>query len=333
MKEYTVLPLLNSAFEPGMARQTVEQFEDEDLRNIARAELFYFCGNAKECCEIVRDYLENEVIELRLSACMLYGYANMTTGNAAAARRGMEGIQSCVKKIRKADVPREIEAYCVMAGYVGAVLLHLPTDGIPSLWEYSGILPEGLKLFAVYVMAHQAYLNGEYWSAYGMCRTALLMAGNVYPISAIYIRCMMAMCMINRKCKDEAQAEILKGWALAEKDDFIEPFIEHHGLLHGLIEVCIRKKNIDAYKRITDGVLSFSRGWMELHNPEAKKKVTNELSTMEFSIAMMASAGWTNKEIASYMEISVNTVKHYLTDIFSKLNVKKREELKKYMLR
>lgn len=47
---------------------------------------------------------------------------------------------------------------------------------------------------------------------------------------------------------------------------------------------------------------------------------------------MMASDGWTNKEIASYMEISVNTVKHYLTDIFSKLNVKKREELKKYML-
>ncbi len=71
---------------------------------------------------------------------------------------------------------------------------------------------------------------------------------------------------------------------------------------------------------------------MEIHNTKAKRKVTNELSAMEFSIAMMASDGWTNKEIASYMEISVNTVKHYLTDIFSKLNVKKREELKKYML-
>lgn len=32
------------------------------------------------------------------------------------------------------------------------------------------------------------------------------------------------------------------------------------------------------------------------------------------------------------MGISVNTVKHYLTDIFCKLDIKKREELKQYML-
>lgn len=115
-------------------------------------------------------------------------------------------------------------------------------------------------------------------------------------------------------------------------DDFVELFIEHHGLLQGLIEVCIRKNDPDAYKRITDGVLSFSRGWMAVHNPETKNKVTDELTVMEFSIAMQASGGWTNKEIAAHMGISVNTVKHYLTDIFCKLDIKKREELKQYML-
>lgn len=87
------------------------------------------------------------------------------------------------------------------------------------------------------------------------------------------------------------------------------------------------------YGRITEGVLSFSRGWMMIHNPETEWKVTNELSTMEFSIAMLASGGWTNKEIAEHIGISVNTVKHYLTNIFCKLNVKKRDELKKYMLK
>lgn len=116
-------------------------------------------------------------------------------------------------------------------------------------------------------------------------------------------------------------------------DNFLEPFIEHHGLLRGLIEACIRKSDPDAYRRITEGVLSFSRGWMTIHNPETEWKVTNELSTMEFSIAMLASGGWTNKEIAEHIGISVNTVKHYLTNIFCKLNVKKRDELKKYMLK
>ena len=42
MNKYTVLPLLNSSFEPGKALETVEQFEDKDFRNIAMAELYYF---------------------------------------------------------------------------------------------------------------------------------------------------------------------------------------------------------------------------------------------------------------------------------------------------
>lgn len=333
MKEYTVLPLLNSAFEPGMAKAVVERFEDEDLKKIARAELYYFTGQAQECAELCRNYLTSKVIELRLSACMLYGYANLTLGNAAAARKGMEGIQACMKMAQRSKASREVFASCVFASYVGAVLLHLPADNIPSLWEYSDGLPEGLRIFAIYMVAHQAYLNGEVWSAYGMGRAALLMAQKTYPISMTYMRCMMAMCMINRKQKEEAQKELLAGWELAEKDNFLEPFIEHHGLLRGLIEACIRKRDPEAYKKITEGVLSFSRGWMALHNPETRRKVTSELSTMEFSIAMLASGGWTNKEIAEHLGISVNTVKHYLTDIFCKLNVKKRDELKKFMLK
>lgn len=165
MCDYMVLPLLNSSFEPGRAREVVEGFVDVDLRNIARAELFYFTGRAEECCEITRGYLSSRVIELRLSACILYGYSNLTLGNVAAAKRGMEGIQSCLKLAMKKKVPEDVYASCLLAGYVGAVLLHLPTDGMPAFGEYSRMLPEGLRLFATYVMAHHTYLNGEIWSA------------------------------------------------------------------------------------------------------------------------------------------------------------------------
>ena len=270
MCDYVVLPLLNSSFEPGRAREVVEGFVDVDLRNIARAELFYFMGQAEECCEITRGHLSSRVIELKLSACILYGYSNLTLGNVAAAKRGMEGIQSCVKIAMKKKVPKDVYASCLLAGYVGAVLLHLPTDGMPAFGEYSRMLPEGLRLFATYVMAHHTYLNGEIWSAYGMGKAALFMAERSYPISMTYIHCMMAVCAINRKHKQEAQEEMLRSW---------------------------------------------------------------ELSTMEFSIAMLASGGWTNKEIGEHLGISINTVKHYLTDIFCKLNVKKRDELKKFMLK
>lgn len=305
MNKYTVMPLLNSSFEPGKAREIVAGFEDMDVRNIAQAELFYFMGEAESSSEIAERYLTSEIMELRLSASMIYGYSNMTLGNLVAVQRGLEEIQECLKLAMRKKVSEETLAVCVFARYAGAVLLHLPTDGIPSLWKYSSKLPEGVRLFAVYVMAHHSYLNGEYWSAYGMCQAALAMT----------------------------REELMKGWNLAEKDNFIEPFIEHHGLLRGLLEACIRKSNPDMYRRITEGVLSFSRSWVSIHNPQTKGKVTNELSTMEFSIAMLAGEGWSNKEISAYLGITVNTVKHYLTGIFSKLNVNKRSELKDYMLK
>ena len=213
--DYMVLPLLNSSFEPGRAREVVEGFVDVDLRNIARAELFYFTGRSEECCEITRGYLSSRVIELRLSACILYGYSNLTLGNVAAAKRGMEGIQSCLKLAMKKKVPADVYASCLLAGYVGAVLLHLPTDEMPAFGEYSRMLPEGLRLFATYVMAHHTYLNGEIWSAYGMGKAALFMAERPYPISMTYIHCMMAVCAINRKHKQEAQEEMLRSWELA----------------------------------------------------------------------------------------------------------------------
>lgn len=114
-----MLPLLNSAFKPGTAVEVVERFEDSDFRNIARAELFYFSGRAKECCEIAESYLEDEAIELRLSACILYGYSNLSLGNSAAARRGLEGIQECMKLVKREGASKEVQAVCVLAGYAG----------------------------------------------------------------------------------------------------------------------------------------------------------------------------------------------------------------------
>ena len=65
---------------------------------------------------------------------------------------------------------------------------------------------------------------------------------------------------IVEEMKQEAQEEMLRSWELAKMDGFLEPFIEHHGLLRGLIEACIRNRDPEAYQRITEGVISFSRG-------------------------------------------------------------------------
>ena len=45
--------------------------------------------------------------------------------------------------------------------------------------------------------------------------------------------------------------------------------------------------------------------------------------------AMLASRDWNNQEIADYLGFSPNTVKTYLSRIYVKLNIKKRDETEK----
>ncbi|MCD8215620.1 MAG: LuxR C-terminal-related transcriptional regulator [Clostridiales bacterium] len=48
---------------------------------------------------------------------------------------------------------------------------------------------------------------------------------------------------------------------------------------------------------------------------------------------MLAAKGWTNKEIASHLNISVNTVGSQITGILRKLNITKRSDLSEFMLK
>ncbi len=97
MNEKTVLPLTNSSFLPGEAAKTVERFQDVDTRNIARAELYYFQGKAQECSDITELYLMSPKVGHRLTACILYVYANMTLGNVAKSQKGLEDIKEILR--------------------------------------------------------------------------------------------------------------------------------------------------------------------------------------------------------------------------------------------
>lgn len=327
-----VLPLVGCSFEPGNVKEAIAEIKDTELAEIARAEKYFFSAQAEDCVKIVKKYLTSEDMMLRLSADMLYTFSNLTLGNAAAAKNARQDVYECVKRALKEEMSEETKASCIFAFYVTSIFLHiLPEEDIPPLQECVHKLPKGQRLFAMSLLAHEMYLKGEYAKSEGIVSSALMMADEMYPISFIYLKCVEAMCQINLKNQEAAIQTVSVAWETAKKDKFMEPFIEYHGLLQGTLEVCVRKSEPEFYKKLVDGVIAFSRGWMKIHNPQMQKMVTDLLTPMEFSIAMLACRDWTNQEIADYLGLSVNTVKHYISEILEKLNIDKRSKIRDFV--
>lgn len=241
-------------------------------------------------------------------------------------------VAQILRKYLEKEEDPEIIASCLFAYYVTSVLIHIPPEeGTPPLDRYLSYLPVGQRLFAISILGHVAYLNGEYARAQGMVQTAMAMTERTYPISMIYLNCVAAMCQINQKDQEGARVSVSTGWEMARKDRFLEPFIEYHGLLQGVLEASIRKSEPEVYKKLVDGVIAFSRGWMKIHNPQMQKAVTDLLTPLEYSIAMLACRDWTNQEIGEHLGLSVNTVKHYVSGILEKLHIDKREKIKEFV--
>ena len=58
------MPLLNSVFPLGQCTRYIEKMEDEDERNIAWAEYYYFSGQAEKAAEAVELYLCTSTVRM-----------------------------------------------------------------------------------------------------------------------------------------------------------------------------------------------------------------------------------------------------------------------------
>ena len=326
-----LMPLMNSAFPPGRCRETAEAMAAGAQRDIALAEYHYFSGQAEKAMQDTEVYLTSTDGATRLSACWIFAYSCLTMGRIDYARHALQEIQNTLAANRKTAPPvRAIESFVAFAA---AVLLHLPLpEKMPPMETFLPLLQPGLRAFALYVLAHYLYLKEEYGQSAGIVEATLAMGADAYPISAIYLHLVAVMDYMSLKQPERAQTHLLAAWEIARPDDLIEGFGEHHGLLGAMLEAIIKPKWPEDFKRIIDITYRFSSGWRRVHNPITGHDVADDLTTTEFAACMLAARGWTNQEIADHMHISPNTVKRHIAVSLEKLNIRRRQDLKQFML-
>ena len=326
-----LMPLMDTAFVPGNCRAAALAMTPGPRGDIALAEYHYFSGQPEAAAKEAEAYLTSPDIGAKLSACLIYAYANLSLGRIPRARFALDELNAALASAGK-ESP-EFRAAAAFVASAGAVLLHLPMpDKLPEIESFLPLLPPGLRAFALYVQAHYLYLKKEYSKSAGTVEATLAMGASAYPIPAIYLHLVAVMDYMSLKQSEQAQGHLLTAWEMARPDDLIEGFGEHHGLLGAMLEAVIKPKWPEDFKRIIDITYRFSSGWRRVHNPITGHDVADDLTTTEFAIAMLAARNWTTQEIAEHLNISVNTVKSHISEAMRKLNVRNRKSLKQYML-
>lgn len=328
-----LLPLMNSEFELGNLSAYIESLPTEEMRQIVLAEYAYFSGNDEEACKISEQWMNYEKLSVRLSAMVLFTYANLPLGHTRMSSVGLEKLQEMVKSMENAEMNQKQQAMYLFIYTMSRVLLHLSLDDVPPMEQYLCYLPRGLRAYACYIIARKAYLNGEYGRAQGIAETALLIQERPCIIPSIYLHLVSSMSLMAMKQIEEAKTHFMSAWELAKVDGILQPFAEHHDLLDGLIEICLQGAYPKEYRKIISITNRYSSGWRKVHNITSGDTVAENLTSLEFSIAMLANRGWTNAEIAEHLHFSEHTVKRYVSDIYQKLGISSRKQLQQFMLR
>lgn len=328
------MPLMDASFQPGQAEKAVAEMGDATQAALARIEVQYLRGSfddvVRETESLMRD--ANDLV-VRATAGLWNMMANMPCGHPGAARRMKGEVEAlCWTAIQREDDPR-MRAQCSIVDSTIVSYFFEGRAAYAPLADAIGHLPGGQRLYASYLVALQAFNLGEYGNSLGVANTALAYCAKTYPVSMIYLHIVAACDYMALHRPEEAAAEFDQAWRLASADGFVAPFVDHYVQLQGLMEACLKKADPVLYRRISKTAVASRMGWISIvDSEEADSVVGSGVTAPELGVAALAKRGWTNREIAALLGVSVNTVKHRLSAAFQKFGITRRSDLAAFKL-
>ncbi len=325
-------PILHN-YELGNILGYIESIADEDDRNAALYEYYYFTGEFEKSALLIEPYLDSKNPVLRSGAAMFYIFDNLCLGHLNKSFYASSILKEEIEKSFSSEDLLELRAVNVLSVLIVKTQLQLSVGTIKSMKDHIKYLDPAVSLFACFIMALETYLEKDYSKALGITETALSLADSRCIIPLIYLHIIEAVCYINLLKTEEAVQSIEKAWALAAPDKLVMPFVENYNLLQGLVEKHFKKKHPKDYNKIISISKKFNSAWFEAYNQVNERSVAANLTNTEFTIAMLYSRNWRAKEIAAHMELSERTIMNYITLIYDKLHINGKKELAEFLLK
>lgn len=102
--------LMSTSFQPGECLQTIETLDSDDIKKMAYCEYYYFTGQHDKAVNISELYLNHPDSMLKLSACLIHTFANLSLNRINAAKGGLESLKENLNQIfEKKQIIRQLQ--------------------------------------------------------------------------------------------------------------------------------------------------------------------------------------------------------------------------------
>ena len=164
--------------------------------------------------------------------------------------------------------------------------------------------------------------------------TALSFCSSENQISfhEIYFRVACASAYVKLQRTDEAVFRLKDALALAVPGGFIMPIAESLTTFQGLLEPLLEREYLTQQGAFYALWESTFPNWLSFHNHFTKDNITCILSMREQEIATMVVDRISHVQIAKHFQISEGRLNNIIKEIYEKLFITSRAELKAYIL-
>ena len=301
---------------------------EADLRAQYSAEIAYLrgdCAPAKERFRAVKP-----ADRTFLCACALAQSAAISTGDDVLYSEAALGLR------RVAQGPDQEVALIAELALATATVSMFDASRSP-FWLREGDLlcfPPEVRPWSIYL--HVKYLQNlrEFRPMLDVARTALALCARPEghtPLD-IYLRLVCAAACYGLDDREAMERWLDGALKAALPHGLIMPFAETVLAYGDVLDHKLRSDWPQYHRDILRKSKEVSRHWLAFHNRFTQDDAALVLTVQEYHLAQLISAGMSYTEAARYMQLSLGRVRNIVSDIYDKLHIKSRKELKRFIL-